>query len=76
LNLNVINTSRIEGDLRHVFETCHNHPDMTIVAAFRNTLAEWPLEMSCRAEPLGIGARHVSSTCCARALREQSKPSA
>lgn len=34
LNRNVINTSRIEGDLRHVFETCHSHPDMTIVAAF------------------------------------------
>jgi hypothetical protein len=35
LNLNVIDTSRIEGDLRHVFETCRDHPDMTIVAAFR-----------------------------------------
>jgi hypothetical protein len=35
LNLNVINTSRIEGDLRHVFDTCRNHPDMTIVAAFK-----------------------------------------
>ena len=35
LNLNVIDTPRIEGDLRHVFETCRVHPDMTIVAAFR-----------------------------------------
>src|SRR4051812_21762603 len=35
LNLNVIETSRIEDDLRHVFETCRNHPEMTIVAAFR-----------------------------------------
>jgi hypothetical protein len=35
LNLNIIDTSRIEGDLRHVFETCRDHPDMTIVAAFR-----------------------------------------
>jgi len=35
LNLNVIDTSRIEGDLRHVFETCRDHPDMTIVAVFR-----------------------------------------
>jgi hypothetical protein len=35
LNLNVINTSRIEGDLRHVFETCGDHPNMTIVAAFK-----------------------------------------
>jgi hypothetical protein len=35
LNFNVIDTSRIENDLRHVFETCHQHPDMTIVAAFR-----------------------------------------
>jgi hypothetical protein len=35
LNLNVIDTSRIEGDLHHVFETCRDHPDMTIVAAFR-----------------------------------------
>jgi HdeA/HdeB family len=35
LNLNVIDTSRIEGDLRHVFETCRDHPDMTIVAAFK-----------------------------------------
>jgi hypothetical protein len=34
LNLNLIDTSRIEGDLRHVFETCRDHPDMTIVAAF------------------------------------------
>ena len=24
-----------QGDLRHVFETCRGHPDMTIVAAFR-----------------------------------------
>ena len=35
LNFTVIDTSRIEGDLRHVFETCHEHPDMTIVDAFR-----------------------------------------
>ena len=35
LNFNTIDTSRIENDLRHVFETCHEHPDMTIVAAFR-----------------------------------------
>jgi hypothetical protein len=35
LNFNVIDTSRIENDLRHVFERCHEHPDMTIVAAFR-----------------------------------------
>ena len=35
LNLNIIDTSRIEGDLRHVFETCRDHPEMTIVAAFR-----------------------------------------
>jgi hypothetical protein len=35
LNFNMIDTSRIENDLRHVFETCHQHPDMTIVAAFR-----------------------------------------
>jgi hypothetical protein len=35
LNLNTIDTSRIEGDLRHVFETCRDHPEMTIVAAFR-----------------------------------------
>jgi hypothetical protein len=35
LNRNEIDTSRIENDLRHVFETCHQHPDMTIVAAFR-----------------------------------------
>jgi hypothetical protein len=35
LNLNVIDTSRIEGDLRHVFETCRDHPEMTIVAAFK-----------------------------------------
>jgi HdeA/HdeB family protein len=35
LSLNTIDTSRIENDLRHVFETCHQHPDMTIVAAFR-----------------------------------------
>ena len=35
LNLDVIDTSRIEGDLRHVLETCRDHPDMTIVAAFR-----------------------------------------
>jgi hypothetical protein len=35
LNFNIIDTSRIENDLRHVFETCHQHPDMTIVAAFR-----------------------------------------
>ena len=35
LNLNLIDTSRIEGDLRHVFETCRDHPDITIVAAFR-----------------------------------------
>ncbi len=34
LNLNVIDTSRIEGDLRHVFETCRDHRAMTIVAAF------------------------------------------
>ena len=39
LNLDVIDTSRIEGDLRHVFETCRDHPDMTIVAAFK-TLRE------------------------------------
>jgi hypothetical protein len=35
LNRNIIDTSRIENDLRHVFETCHGHPDMTIVAAFK-----------------------------------------
>jgi hypothetical protein len=35
LNFNMIDTSRIENDLRHVFETCHQRPDMTIVAAFR-----------------------------------------
>jgi hypothetical protein len=35
LNRNEIDTSRVENDLRHVFETCHSHPDMTIVAAFR-----------------------------------------
>ena len=35
LNLNVIDTSRIEGDLRRVFEMCRDHPDITIVAAFR-----------------------------------------
>jgi hypothetical protein len=35
LNFTMIDTSRIEGDLRHVFETCHDHPDMTIVDAFR-----------------------------------------
>jgi hypothetical protein len=35
LSLNIIDTSRIEGDLRHVFETCRDHPDMTIVAAFK-----------------------------------------
>ena len=35
LNRNTIDTSRIENDLRHVFETCHGHPDMTIVAAFK-----------------------------------------
>ena len=35
LNLNLINTSRIEGDLGHVFETCRDHPEMTIVAAFK-----------------------------------------
>ncbi|MBV8614330.1 MAG: hypothetical protein JOY66_11250 [Acetobacteraceae bacterium] len=35
LNLGVIDTSRIEGDLRHVLETCRDHPDMTIVAAFK-----------------------------------------
>ena len=35
LNFTVIDTSRIEGDLRHVFETCRDHPDMTIVDAFR-----------------------------------------
>jgi hypothetical protein len=39
LNLNMIDTSRIEGDLRQVFETCRDHPDMTIVAAFK-TLRE------------------------------------
>ena len=35
LNLDVIDTARIEGDLRHVLETCRDHPDMTIVAAFK-----------------------------------------
>ena len=35
LNFTVVDTSRIEGDLRHVFETCRDHPDMTIVAAFK-----------------------------------------
>jgi hypothetical protein len=35
LDSNLIDTSRIEGDLRRVFETCRNHPDITIVAAFR-----------------------------------------
>jgi hypothetical protein len=35
LNRNAIDTSRIENDLRHVFETCHSQPDMTIVAAFK-----------------------------------------
>jgi hypothetical protein len=34
LNFTVIDTTRIEGDLRHVFETCKNHPEMTIVDAF------------------------------------------
>ena len=34
LNLNVIDTSRIEDDLRHVFETCRDHRAMTIVTAF------------------------------------------
>jgi hypothetical protein len=36
LNLSIIDTSRIEGDLRQVFEMCRDHPDRTIVAAFRN----------------------------------------
>ena len=35
LNRNAVDTSRIENDLRHVFETCHGHPDMTIMAAFK-----------------------------------------
>ena len=35
LNFTVIDTSRIEGDLRHVFETCRDHPDLTIVDSFR-----------------------------------------
>lgn len=35
LNFDVIDTSRIEGDLRHVFEACRDHPDITIVAAFK-----------------------------------------
>ena len=35
LNFNIIDTTRIENDLRHVFETCRQHPDMTIVASFR-----------------------------------------
>lgn len=35
LNLSIIDTSRIENDLRHVFETCRERPDMTVVAAFR-----------------------------------------
>jgi HdeA/HdeB family protein len=35
LNRNIIDTSRIENDLRHVLETCHQQPDTTIVAAFR-----------------------------------------
>ena len=40
LNFIVIDTSRIEGDLRHVFETCRDHPDMTIVDAFRTLRAK------------------------------------
>ena len=40
LNFNMIDTSRIENDLRHVFETCHQRPDMTIVAAFRTLRQE------------------------------------
>jgi curli biogenesis system outer membrane secretion channel CsgG len=39
-NFNIIETSRIENDLRRVFEACHNHPDMTIVAAFRTLKAQ------------------------------------
>jgi hypothetical protein len=35
LNFTVVDTSRIEGDLRHVFETCRDHPDMSIADAFR-----------------------------------------
>jgi hypothetical protein len=35
LNFTAVDTSRIEDDLRHVFETCRDHPDMTIVGAFR-----------------------------------------
>ena len=35
LNLNFVDTSRIENDLRNVFETCRDHPEMTIVAAFK-----------------------------------------
>ena len=42
LNLDVIDTSRIEGDLRHVLETCRDHPDMTIVAAFRTLRQDSP----------------------------------
>jgi hypothetical protein len=42
LNLGVIDTSRIEGDLRHVLETCRDHPDMTIVAAFRTLRRDGP----------------------------------
>jgi hypothetical protein len=34
LNFAIIDTSRIEDNLRHVFDTCRDHPDMTIVAAF------------------------------------------
>ena len=42
LNLDVIDTSRIEGDLRHVLETCRDHPDMTIVAAFKTLRQDGP----------------------------------
>jgi hypothetical protein len=40
LDSNLIDTSRIEGDLRRVLETCRNHPDITIVAAFRTVVSQ------------------------------------
>jgi hypothetical protein len=33
LNRDTIDASRIENDLRHVFETCHSHPGMTVALA-------------------------------------------
>jgi hypothetical protein len=38
LNFTVIDMSRIEGNLRHVFETCRDHPDLTIVDDFRTSV--------------------------------------